>query len=195
MIVIENLEKYSEWLIIEYKNAFSLVGNELLITNVKDEKIKEALSKIGVRFDERSVREILDELPRPWVVLDPKASRRLEPQEAKGAIIVGGILGSHPPRGRTWIELTSRLPKEVLARNIGEGQFSIDGAAAVAYMVSKGMKVEDIKVIKGLKLKLARIMGMELEEELPYWYPLVDGKPFISDELIEYLKRRPLGDP
>ncbi|UXD21222.1 hypothetical protein IPA_01480 [Ignicoccus pacificus DSM 13166] len=189
MIVIENLEEPSEWLFIEYEHAFQLLGKDLLITNVKHPELKEFLRSLGIAFEERSVVEILGRLPRPWVVLDPKGKKALEPEEARGTVIVGGILGSHPPKGRTWRELTSRLPRDVLVRNIGEGQFTIDGACAVAYLISRGKRLEEIEIMKGLRVKMPSMPGMEGYEEIPYWYPVIDGKPFVSQKLIEYLKR------
>ncbi len=192
MIVIENLEPPSEWLFYEYEHAYSLVGNELVITNVKHEELKKFLDELGVKYYEKSVTELLNEFPKPWVVLDPKGEKVLKPEEAKGTVIVGGILGAHPPKGRTWKELTSKLPKEVLVRNIGKDQFSIDGAVAVAYLISKGIPFDKIQIVKGLTVKVGSFMGMEVVEELPYAYPIIDGEVFISKKVIEYLKRKPL---
>jgi len=194
LIVIENLEQYSPWLIYEYEHAYELVGDSLLITNVKDQRLKEELRRRGIRFAEESVVELLPRLPRPWVVLEPKAKEGLKPEEAGGTIIVGGILGAHPPKGRTWELLTSKLPREVLQRNIGPHQFPIDGAVAVAWLVSKGKTLNEIPVKVGLEVKVGEMPGMEIVEELPYAYPIVDGKVFISEKVKRYLEKNLLGD-
>ncbi|NPA84630.1 MAG: hypothetical protein GXO07_01330 [Crenarchaeota archaeon] len=195
MIVIENLEEFGEWVIYEYEHAHELLGGELLITNVKDEKMKEELERRGIRYEERSVSEIIESLPKPWVVLDPKGEKELEPEEARGTVIIGGILGSHPPKGRTWELLTSRLlPKGVLVRNIGKEQFSIDGAAAVAWLISRGKKLSEIEKVVGLEIEVEAMPGMSVVEELPYAYPVVNGEVFFSDKVREYLARKRLVD-
>lgn len=85
---------------------------------------------------------MLKELPKPIIVLDPKAKVNLDPGEASsGTIIIGGILGSHPPLGRTSVLISSRFRgfKEfVYFRKIGDRQFTIDGALAVAWLISQG---------------------------------------------------------
>ncbi len=194
LIVIENLEPFSPWLLYEYEHAYELVGEALLVTNVKEEKLKEELEKRGIRFREESVVEILQELPKPWVVLEPKAEEELSPEEATGTVIVGGILGSHPPKGRTWQLLTSRLPDEVLKRNIGPHQFSIDGAVAMAWLISKGKRLKEIPIKVGLEIKVGEMPGMEIYDELPYAYPIIDGRVFFSEKVKEYLEKNLLGD-
>ena len=195
MIVIENLEDFGEWVLYEYEHAHELVGDELLITNVKDERMKKELKKRNIRFDERSVAEIIETLPRPWVVLDPKGEKPLEPEEAQGTVIIGGILGSHPPKGRTWELLTKRLlPKGVLVRNLGKEQFSIDGAVAVAWLISKGKRLEEIEKVVGLEIEVESSPFMSVVEELPYAYPIINGEVFFSEKVKEYLKRKRLVD-
>ncbi|MBS7605465.1 hypothetical protein KEJ31_04085, partial [Candidatus Bathyarchaeota archaeon] len=63
------------------------------------------------------------------------------------------------------------------------GQFSIDGAVYVAKLISEGFKLEDIPVKRGLRIKIND--GAEIY--LPYMYPLKDGKPLISEDLLRYL--------
>ncbi|ABU82360.1 Protein of unknown function DUF431 [Ignicoccus hospitalis KIN4/I] len=195
MIIVENLEEFSEWLLYEYEHAYELVGDELLITNVKDERLKESLKELGIPFEERSVVEIIDHMPRPWVVLDPKGEGELTPDEASGTVVVGGILGAHPPKGRTWELLTSKLlPKGVLVRNLGPEQFSIDGAVAVAWLIKRGKKLSEIEKVVGLEVEVGEVMGMKVVEELPYAYPVIGGGVFFSEKVKEYLKRRRLAE-
>jgi ribosome biogenesis SPOUT family RNA methylase Rps3 len=68
-------------------------------------------------------------------------------------------------------------------RNIGKGQFSIDGAVYVAKLVSDGTPLEKIPVKKGFSLRLNK----HAEVCLPYAYPLKDGKPVISQKLVRYI--------
>lgn len=182
LFVIEHLEpEISKWLYLEYKHASKIVGRERLVfTNVKRENAS-ILSNLGIVKSESFI-EIFDQ--KKVVILDPKAKEKLEPGdlENKGAIIIGGILGDHPPRGRTKKLITLRAP-EAAARNLGRGQFSIDGAVYMAKMVCEGFRLEDIPVIRRLRIRI----NERAEVHLPYMYPLKDGKPVISEELLRYL--------
>ena len=183
IFVIEHLEpETGKWLLYEYEHASEIVGkNRLIFTNVKkkDEAIK--LSRLG-KVEEKSAAEIFS--PEKVIILDPKAEEPLKPEDfaGKDAVIIGGILGDHPPKGRTRKLLTRRFPKATV-RNIGKGQFSIDGAVYVAKLVSDGTPLEKIPVKKGLSLRLDE----HAEVYLPYAYPLKDGKPIISQKLVAYL--------
>jgi len=181
--VIEHLEpKISKWLYMEYEHSSRIVGRDRLIfTNIKRSEDAEILSDLGFVKSESFV-EIFD--PEEIIILDPKASRELKPEDFinKNAVIIGGILGDHPPRGRTQKLITARAPK-ALSRNIGNGQFSIDGAIYVAKLVSEGVRLKDIPIKRGLHIRL----GEKAEIFMPYLYPLRDGKPVISEKIIKYL--------
>ncbi|MEM3578396.1 MAG: SAM-dependent methyltransferase [Candidatus Bathyarchaeia archaeon] len=181
--VIEHLEpEIGTWLNIEYIYASEIVGkSRLMFTNVKDEGDKAKLSSLGT-VKEQSFAEIYS--PNEIVILDPKANSKLKSEDlaCKKAVVIGGILGDSPPKGRTKLLMTSRLQGAV-ARNIGRGQFAIDGAVYVAKLVSEGFRLEEIPVKKGLTIKL----GERHSIYLPYTYPLKNGKPLIHRALIEYL--------
>jgi len=181
--VIEHLEpEIGKWLLFEYEHASEIVGkNRLMFTNVKKEEWRRLLSRFGT-VKEKSAAQIFRH--EKVIVLDPKAELSLTPEDFAGkeAVIVGGILGGHPPKGRTRKLLTTRFPKAA-ARNIGKSQFSIDGAVYVAKFVSEGKPLEAIPVQRGLLLKLNQYG----EVYLPYAYPLRDGKPVISQKLVAYL--------
>ena len=183
LFVIEHLEpEISRWLYIEYSYASRIVGRRRLIfTNVKNPRDAKVLSKFG-SVRSKSFAEIFH--PKKIAILDPKASEKLKPEDLrdKEAIIIGGILGDHPPRGRTRKFVTAKVPN-ALSRNIGRGQFSIDGAIYIAKLVSEGVRLENIPVRKGLHIRL----NEKVEIYLPYLYPLKNGKLLISDELIHYL--------
>ena len=182
--VIEHLEtEMGKWLLFEYEHASEIVGkNNLLFTNVKKENEKLAFSKLGA-VEEKSAAEIFN--PEKVIVLDPKAELPLKHEDFAGkkAVIIGGILGDHPPKGRTSKLLTKNFPKATV-RNIGRAQFTIDGAVYVAKLISEGTPPEKIPAKKGLSIKLNEYM----EVHLPYAYPLKDGRPVISQKLIAYLR-------
>ncbi|MEM2242588.1 MAG: SAM-dependent methyltransferase [Candidatus Bathyarchaeia archaeon] len=183
IFAIEHLEpEIGKWLLFEYEHAAKIAGkNRILFTNVKKEDERRLLSKFGT-VEEKSAAEIFNH--EKVIVLDPKAELSLKPEDFNGkeAVVVGGILGDHPPKGRTGKLLTRRFPKAVV-RHIGKGQFSIDGAVYVAKLVGEGTPLEAIPVKKGLRLKLNKHGTVYL----PYAYPLRDGKPVISQKLVAYL--------
>lgn len=183
LFVIEHLEmEISKWLYLEYENASRIVGKDRLIfANVKRTEDVKSLSNLGI-VKRESFIELFDQ--KEIVILDPRARESLKPEDFDGkkAVIIGGILGEHPPRGRTRRLITLRAP-EAAARNIGRGQFSIDGAVYVAKMVSEGVRLEDIPVRRGLRVKINSVT----EVYLPYMYPLKDGRPVVSEELLKYL--------
>lgn len=183
IFVIEHLEsRISKWLYFEYEHASEIVGRDKLVfTNVKERGDAKILSNLGMVRSESFI-EIFDQ--KRIVILDPQASEELKPEDLRGkdAIIVGGILGDNPPQGRTKKLITSKAP-EAIARNIGSGQFAIDGAIYVAKLVCQGFRLRDIPVKRGLHVKL----GDKAEVYLPYMYPLKNGKPVISEGLLRYL--------
>ncbi|MEM3597199.1 MAG: SAM-dependent methyltransferase [Candidatus Bathyarchaeia archaeon] len=185
--VIEHLEpEIGTWLNIEYMHASEIVSkNRLIFTNVKGEADKNRLSSLGT-VKEQSFAELYN--PLEIVILDPKANSTLTPEDLanKKAVVIGGILGDHPPRGRTKLLMTSRC-SEAAARNIGKDQFAIDGTVYVAKLVSEGFRLEEIPVKKGLTIKLSGHHSIYL----PYAYPLKDDKPLIHKALIEYLRAHP----
>jgi len=182
LFVIEHLEpRLSEWVLIEYEHASMIVGREnLAFTNVK--RGFKALERLGKVYRE-SVVELFDR--EDIIVLDPKAEELLEPSDFDHvrAVVVGGILGDHPPKGRTFKLITSKM-KRARARSLGDCQFSIDGAVYMALKVASGVRLSEIPVAKSLTLKCG-----DLEIHLPFCYPLVNGKPVISPKLIDYLLR------
>jgi ribosome biogenesis SPOUT family RNA methylase Rps3 len=180
--IIEHLEpKVWDWCIIEYKHISHMVGKEnLLITNVKQNN---TLNAIATTKNESVTTLNL----KNACVLDPDAKTTLTPEEAKqfDFFIFGGILGDDPPQKRTFPELTSKLPKAT-ARNLGPHQMSTDTAVYVTLQIVKGKKLSDIKFQDSIEIKLAK----NESTILPYQYVLINGKPMISEELVNYIKER-----
>ena len=184
-------EGYSKWLVYELENAFSLIKEKMIVSNVSSEKLFAELKGRGINVTKDDFLEVLRTLPRPIIVLDPKAKKTLSPSEALyGTFVIGGILGNHPPLGRTSALISSKIPRfkdYVLFRNLGNAQFTIDGALAVVWQVSNGISLDEMEIVHGLKLRQKLPLGFEREVELPYAYPKVNGKVFISKALIKYL--------
>jgi len=176
-IYIEHLEpELGRWVLAEYRSSYRIAGDLLTVTGAEIP---------GIPSTSKRFHELVD--PSRAVILDPQAPETLEPGELKGfeAIVVGGILGAHPPQGRTKKLLSDRFP-EAAKRNIGRHQFPIDASVYIALEVMRGRRVEDIPIALGLIIR-RRIGRVEHEIELPYAYPLVGGKPLISDEVLEIL--------
>ncbi|RLI28895.1 MAG: hypothetical protein DRO46_03395 [Candidatus Hecatellales archaeon] len=184
LFVVEHLEEtLGEWLLIEYEHARRLLQPyRLLVTNVRKPSHRRKLEDEGFQVDRRRVFELFN--PERLLVLDPKAGKLLQPEDFEGveALVVGGILGDHPPRGRTWSLLT-RFCIGARVRSLGKPQFTIDGALFMAKKVYEGVRLEEIPVVDQVTLKVSKAH----EIEIPYGYPLVDGKPLISPKLVEYL--------
>ncbi|MEM1644842.1 MAG: SAM-dependent methyltransferase [Ignisphaera sp.] len=185
VVVIEHLEPcINKWILKEYEYVSRVYGSRLMITNVKDENHLRILSKYFQIITKESVTEILRDL-NEVIVLDPKARKTLESSELKSVkyVIIGGIMGSHPPKSRTWLYITSKLPK-AKPRNIGPYQYTIAGTAYVLRQIEEGKNVSDIKLIYGLSLK--KIMsGIELEILLPYAFPVDDeGKVVLPNDYL-----------
>ncbi len=183
-IIIEHCEPVlSKWLWIEYKHSSEILGREnISFTNVKNEKERNILSTLGTVYEESIIN--MRELHPKIIILDPKASQTLTQHEAITSIlVVGGILGSSPPKGRTWKLITSRIPN-VKARNLGHIQLPIDVSVYVSLKIASGTPLHDIKIKRGINIKISKNHIIRL----PFGYPIVNGKIFISPELVKYLK-------
>ncbi len=184
LFVIENLEpKLSEWLYIEYSSSARILGDDLLITNVRKPAEFRRLARVA-RVERKRAQQLFRH--EAVVLLDPLAEEELTPADLGGdsVILIGGILGNDPPIGRTQ-ELLTRNFSGAKVRHIGEHQFSIDGAAYLAKQVSRGRAVAEVPIQVGVELKLAR----GYSNFLPYAFPLVRGRPMVSPKLVAYLKK------
>jgi ribosome biogenesis SPOUT family RNA methylase Rps3 len=181
--IIEHLEpKVYPWCLIEYKNISRIVGkNNLWFTNIR--KKNPDLEKIG-RVFKNSVSAF--DLKKACV-LDPEVNKTLSPGEAKSFdyFIFGGILGDYPPRKRTTPELTSKI-KNAQVRNIGKKQFSTDNAVLVTKKIAEGFPLSKMRFMNKLIIRINDIESIEL----PYNYPIINGKPQISSELVNFLKNK-----
>ncbi len=191
IIVIEHLEEaLSPWLILEYRHASAIAGREnLVFTNVPPNYTR-LLSRYGRVVNESVVRLVKSGVLKASevIILDPNASRRIEYEDFLRAryFVVGGILGDHPPRGRTYANITSKLP-ECEARNIGEQQFSIDGTVYYIMYLFRNRGIAGLGFVDGVTVETDH--GYVY---LPYRYPLVEGRPLLAPGLEYYIRYRRL---
>lgn len=186
-IVIEHLmDRLWRWLYIEYIHSIKLVP-DVLITNLPKKYHKLFPIK---NVSEHSVSEIYPE--DKLIILDPQARYMLTPNLIKrdNIIVIGGILGVHPPLGRTMKYLTLRL-KSARAYNIGRRQLSIDGCIYVVKKLIEGYYISEIEFIDNYKI----ITEYGSEITLPFRYPLVDSKPLLSPDLYILLIKYGVPNP
>lgn len=185
IFIIEHLEpKLSRWCLIEYDRINRILGKEnLWFTNLKNKSDRAKLSKLGKSFKE-SVRTMGLKYS---CVLDPESDKTLTTRDGERFryLILGGILGDYPPKKRTNNELTKFL-LNVETRNIGKKQFSTDNAVLVAKEILNGESLDGMKFQDKLEISINDVESVIL----PFCYPLIDGKPSISDELVKLLKKK-----
>lgn len=186
VVVIEHLEEYiSTWLFLEYRHSSLIYSRDYLwFTNIPY-KYTNLLNKYGRVFN-KSFIDIVNSgeiESNSVIILDPQANKTLEYSDLLKYkyIVIGGIMGDHPPRGRTKTLISNKLPN-VETRSIGNGQYSIDGSVYYVNYLWLNKNMSNYKYID----------GVELESEhgsiyLPYRYPLVNDKPLIAPGLIDYL--------
>ena len=183
IFVIEHLEpKLWKWSLAEYKNISKIIGkNNLWFTNVKKE------SKKLLRYGKVIKNPVKKLNLRNVCILDPNAKKTLTPQEARkfSFFIFGGILGDDPPKKRTEKELSFFMPS-AKKRNIGKEQMSTDNAVFAVKEIVRGNKIEELDFKDKIEIKINKIESVVL----PYRYLLIKGKPLVSKDVVDYLKRK-----
>ena len=189
VIVIEHMEDgISRWMLEEYREAVRVAGEQgyrVVIAGVAREDIAALLEGLGAEVLGVGGERVYDRVDA--IVLDPRAPKPLEPWEAGRAccLVIGGIMGDHPPRGRT--RLLSWRYLNAAKRNLGPHQLSIDGAVKVALMIASGRRLGEVGMTVKPGIRLKTPMG-EVEVQLPYAYPLrPDGRPWIAEGVVRLL--------
>jgi len=191
IIIIEHLEDtLGTWVFLEYRHSSMIYGKEYLwFTNIPL-KYHRLMQRYGRVFKE-SILQLIERnmlKTEELLILDPRAEETLAYSDLLDYkyIVVGGILGDHPPRGRTYELLTSRI-RGVDSRNIGDKQYSIDGSVYYVEFLWKNKSMENYEFVDGVTLdtNYGNIY-------LPYRYPLINNKPLIAPGLVEYLKNEKL---
>jgi ribosome biogenesis SPOUT family RNA methylase Rps3 len=182
--VIEHMEpSLFKWCEIEYRNISKIVGKEnLIFTNIKARDYKK-LEKYGKVYS-KSAAELGLELKRTCL-LDQSAEKELSKDDSKrfDYMVFGGILGDFPRKERTG-KLNEKLVCE--KRHLGNEQFSTDNAVLVTSLILKGKRLQDINFQDGIEIDTNKGESVCF----PFRYILVKGKPFISEELVKFLKKR-----
>lgn len=183
--IIEHMDpEMFEWCVVEYRHAASAVGRDnFTVTNVGEQDVS-ALEGIQTRKEKASELGL-----KKVCVLDPEAEETLKPSDAEKYenLVFGGILGHYPPKART----RKLVVPEADRRNLGKDQLSTDNAVMVAKQIIHG------KSLAELRFQQDYVVDIEYDDRtgageqivLPYKYLLLDGKPFISKEIIDYVKR------
>ncbi len=191
MIVVEHMEEEpTRWLVAEYieaRDAALDAGLGFLVAGVRDPRLQSILSREGVDWSWEHSWELCD---KPGtIVLDMWAERDLQPWEAEAAdcIVVGGIMGDHPPRGRG--RLLSWMFDWSSVRRLGPWQMSIHTAVWAAIMVARGVRVEDLPLAVGAEIEVEAGFGT-VRVELPFAYPKgPDGRPVVPERIRKILAR------
>lgn len=180
LIVIENLEPITEWVLLEYKHASDIAMGNIIFTNVDDKR----LEKLGKVYRE-SFTEVVE--PDKTIILDPSANKPLRTGdfEKHRYFVIGGICGDDPPKNRTKELISSRLP-EVERRNLGKKQLTMDSAVLMVMLVYAGERIEDIEVTDSIEIKYSD----EESTVLPFGYIVMEKKVIITPGLIEFLMKR-----
>jgi len=179
--VIEHLEpKLFEWCMIEYRHISSIVGKENLMFTSLTKAQSKKLSSLGKCYTKKACELGLKRV----CVLDPAAEKTLNPSDKEkfDYLVFGGILGDNPPRARTKEEL--EMPGAD-RRNIGKEQFPTDNAVAVCKRIIDGTPMDRLEFMENISIGIAPGEAIDF----PFKYLVVNGKPLISEELINYLKK------
>jgi ribosome biogenesis SPOUT family RNA methylase Rps3 len=78
--------------------------------------------------------------------------------------------------------------RNVMVRNLGKVQLPIDQAAIVAKLIMEGKKLEQIEIAENLRITLEEEGDLKRVVELPYGYVIINKKPAITKEFVEFLK-------
>jgi ribosome biogenesis SPOUT family RNA methylase Rps3 len=180
MVIENNEEELSEWLLLEYKHSLDIWEN-ILFSNIPISWKQNSVFKNSI------TKHIYDEFnDKTFIVLDPVGRDELSPTDFYDVdgIIVGGILGNEKFTGKTKKYITDNVRNKKV-RNLGKIQLPIDIAVFVTKMIYLGVPLKSIELTKEVEL--------EWDEGdstiLPYGYPIIDGKIIITPGLIEYLKK------
>ncbi len=180
IFVIEHLEEeLYDWCFIEYKSISKIVGKEsLIITNIKLEKDRKRLEQ----FAQAKSESVMNLGLKNACLLDMDAEKELSPNDKFDYLIFGGILGDYPPQKRT-VKFLAGL--DAVQRHMGKEQMPTDNAVLAAKMIICGKRLSEIKFIDKPSIPIEE--GLDLE--LPFRFVEQNGKPFISEELLEHIKK------
>jgi ribosome biogenesis SPOUT family RNA methylase Rps3 len=181
--IIEHLDPHLwKWCYVEYEHISEFVGKKnLIFTNIKKEKEKIKLSKLGKVYS-KSIKEMN---LKNMCILDPSAKVTLNSKDKFDYILLGGILGDYPRKKRTKKELTDKI-RGSPARNLDKYQMSTNTAAYVALKIINGTPLKNIKFRRKLKVKVN-----DFEEiELPFSFVEENGELILPKNYIKLIKEK-----
>ncbi len=194
ILIIENVEPFlSEWLKAEYEHSALHWDNEVWITNLGQDAIKE-LEKTQIENLKLFSKHCWDVIKKGHVlILDPQGKEKIEKKDLENSdfVIVGGILGEKIMKGRTKEKITDKFLKankdlDVKVVNLGKYHFPIDQAVIFCEKLYKGEKIE---IIENPEFVLEETENMKRVVSLPYAYIMENGKILISRKLMDLLKK------
>ena len=182
--IIEHLEpRLYKWCFIEYSHISKIVGkNNLIFTNIKTDKMKNKLSKLGKVYQD-SIVNLNDFKDKRICLLNADAEKTLDSKEHFDYLLFGGILGDNPPQKRTAAKLGSMHMPE---RTLGKKQMPTDVAVYVARKIVDGEQFNKMKFTDQLEIKIDKNESIIL----PFCYLIENGKPYVSEELVSFIKKR-----
>jgi len=192
-VIIEHLEPcISPWLLSEYRYVAKLFSGRVIFTNVTNANDAKKIKELGVIYSECFTYVVNTLGLRNLVILDPQAVDTLTHQDLidADAVVIGGIMGDHPPQGRTK-KLISSKALYAKTRNLGPKQLTIAGAAYVLKRVEEGVSVNELDIRFGLKIS-TKVSGIELAVELPYAFPYENGAPVLPSDYLDTVIRKSL---
>lgn len=192
-VIVEHLEPcLSPWMLCEYEYLSKIFSGRTIYTNVKDGRAMEVLKKYGEVYSDEFTKAIKILNLRDVIVLDPKAEELLKRDELVQAegVVVGGIMGDHPPKGRT-SELITNKAKHLKSRNLGSKQLTIAGVAYVLKEMEGGKEFREIPIIEGVEIKV-KVGMVDIALELPYAFPAKNGQPVLPDNYIDTVIKKSL---
>jgi len=196
LLLVEYMESYpTRWLLAEIAEAYETAVNAgmgFAVSNVPPGVPQAYMEREGIPYTAESFDRI--GCPQPIIVLDMRAPRRMEPWEAASSrcIVIGGIMGDHPPRGRG---LLLSMRPGVALRNLGGEQMSIHSTAWVTAMLYRGASLDSIRLASPGIIEWETPYG-SMTVELPYAYPVdpVEGRPVIPERVRRAIIRGSMWD-
>lgn len=194
-VIVDNWEACpSPWLLAEYKYVAELFRESLTIVNVRNAVMRQALEGVA-RTNSSDLTEFIEFKAIPQerlLILDPSAKEELRPEDLRrvDAVVIGGIMGDHPPKRRTR-ELISKKYPQAVTKNLGKEQLTIAGSAYVLKRISEGLNLKDIDLRFGLKVEL-KILDTDITIYLPYAFPYEKDTPILPKKYIETVAMRSL---
>ena len=186
--IIEHLEpELYEWCLIEYKHISKIAGRgNLIFTSIKNKKDFLKLKKYGVVYGE-SISKL--KLGKICVMsqYSEKTLAKVDKHEFE-YFVFGGILGDNPAKKRTNLLINNLKKHEIKfeERNLGKKQMPTDVAVFAAKKILDGAKLNDLKFVDKIEIEIDENESIDLG----FRYIVDDKRLVISEELVEYLRKR-----